>query len=177
MSQGPVGRRPAVRPRARTLWEEGRQPGHEVVSLSAALVMSAVTLDLWLGSGLTLFFDLCFVAVCVVAALAVRPTDFFTVGVLPPLLMVTVCLLLAFSDTDVLARPEDSIVQAVVTGLAHHSVALLAGNLVCLAVLVVRQRVSRRPDRLGGSDPAIPADSLTSDDHHGALGTAPGQAG
>lgn len=177
MSQGPAGGRPAVRPPARTLWEEGHQPGHEVVALAAALMMSVVTLDLWLGSGLTLFFDLCFVVVCVVAALAVRPTDFFSVGVLPPLLMVTLCLLLAFSDTDVLARPEDGVVQAVVTGLAHHSVALLVGNLVCLAVLVVRQRVSRRPDRLGGSDPAIPADSLTSDEHPGSLRAAPGQAG
>ena len=174
MSQGPRGRRPAARPRARTLWEEGRQPGHEVVTLAAALMMSAVTLDLWLGSGLTLFFDLCFVAVCVAAALAVRPSDFFTVGVLPPLLMVTLCLLLALSDTAVLARPEDSVVQAVVTGLAHHSVALLVGHLACLAALVVRQRVSRRPDRLGGSDPAIGADSLSSD---AVVPAAPGRAG
>ncbi len=177
MSQGPARGRPAVRPRARTLWEEGRQPGHEVVALAAAVMMSAVTLDLWLGSGLTLFFDLCFVAVCVASALTVRPPDFFTVGVLPPLLMMSLCVLLAVADTDVLARPEDGVVQAVVTGLAHHSVALLVGNLVCLAVLVVRQRISRRPDRLGGSDPAIGADSLTSDARSDVLRTAPGQAG
>ncbi len=177
MSQGPARGRPAVRPRARTLWEEGRQPGREVVALAAALMMSAVTLDLWLGAGLTLFFDLCFVAVCVAAALAVRPPDFFTVGVLPPLLMLGLCVLLAVADTDLLARPEDGVVQAVITGLAQHSVALLVGNLVCLAVLVVRQRVLRRPDRLGGSDPAIPADSLTSEEQPAPLRTAPGQAG
>lgn len=154
MSQAPTAR-PSPRPaRARTLWEEGRQPGHEVVALGAALTMSAVSIDLLLGSRLTLFFDLCFVAVCVAVALAVRPRDFFTVGVLPPLLMLLVCVLLALSDTSVLARPGDSVVQAVITGLAHHSIALMAGYLLCLAVLVVRQRFRDRPDRLGGGEPA-----------------------
>ena len=36
---------------ARTLWEEGRQPGHEVVALAAALTMTAVTVDLLLAAG------------------------------------------------------------------------------------------------------------------------------
>ncbi len=151
MSQAPPARPAPRAPRARTLWEEGRQPGYEVVALGAALTMSAVSLDLWWGSRLSLFFDLCFVAVCVAVALAVRPRDFFTVGVMPPLLMLTICVLLAVSDTSVIARAEDGVVQAVVTGLAHHSIALLAGYLLCLSVLVVRQRVLHRPDRLAGS--------------------------
>lgn len=155
----------APRPeRARTLWEEGRQPGTEVVALGGALVMTAVSIDLLLDTHLSLFFDLCFVAVCVAVALAVRPRDFFAVGILPPLLMVAVCLLLALADTAVLARPDDSVLQAVVTGLAHHAVALMVGSLLCLSVLVVRQRVQHRPDRLGGSDPAIAPDSLVADD-------------
>jgi len=132
---------------ARTLWEEGRQPGHEVAALAAALTMTAVSIDLLLDSSLSYFFDLCFVAICLAVALAVRPRDFFTVGVLPPLLLVTVCLLLALADTDVLARPDDSVVQATVTGLAHHMVALTVGYALCLSVLVVRQCVRRRPDR------------------------------
>lgn len=129
---------------ARTLWEEGRQPGHEVVALAAALTMTAVTVDLLLDDSLSFFFDLSFVAVCVGMALAVRPRDFFTIGVLPPLLMLTVCVLLALADTDVLARSSDGVVQATVTGLAHHMVALGTGYALCLAVLVVRQRVTRR---------------------------------
>ena len=129
---------------ARTLWEEGRQPGHEVVALAAALTMTAVTVDLLLDDSLSFFFDLSFVAVCVGMALAVRPRDFFAIGVLPPLLMLTVCVLLALADTDVLARSSDGVVQATVTGLAHHMVALGTGYALCLAVLVVRQRVARR---------------------------------
>lgn len=129
---------------ARTLWEEGRQPGHEVVALAAALTMTAVTVDLLLDDSLSFFFDLSFVAVCVGMALAVRPRDFFTIGVLPPLLMLAVCVLLAIADTDVLARPSDGVVQATVTGLAHHMVALGTGYALCLAVLVVRQRATRR---------------------------------
>ncbi|GAA0975677.1 hypothetical protein ENKNEFLB_03706 [Nocardioides aquaticus] len=129
---------------ARTLWEEGRQPGHEVVALAAALTMTAVTVDLLLDDSLSFFFDLSFVAVCVGMALAVRPRDFFTIGVLPPLLMLAVCVLLAIADTDVLARSSDGVVQATVTGLAHHMVALGTGYALCLAVLVVRQRATRR---------------------------------
>lgn len=129
---------------ARTLWEEGRQPGHEVVALAAALTMTAVTVDLLLDDSLSFFFDLSFVAVCVGMALAVRPRDFFTIGVLPPLLMLAVCVLLAVADTDVLARSSDGVVQATVTGLAHHMVALGTGYALCLAVLVVRQRATRR---------------------------------
>ncbi len=129
---------------ARTLWEEGRQPGHEVVALAAALTMTAVSVDLLLDDSLSFFFDLSFVAVCVGMALAVRPRDFFTIGVLPPLLMLAVCVLLALADTDVLARSSDGVVQATVTGLAHHMVALGTGYALCLAVLVVRQRVTHR---------------------------------
>ncbi len=141
---------------ARTLWEEGRRPGHEVVALAAALTMTAVTIDLLLDDSLSYFFDLSFVSVCVGVALAVRPSDFFTVGVLPPLLMLTVCVLLALADTDVLARPTDGVVQATVTGLAHHMVALGVGYLLCLAVLVVRQRVAGRP--VGATHPVEAAE-------------------
>lgn len=144
---------------ARTLWEEGRQPGHEVVALAAALIMTAVTVDLLLDDSLSYFFDLSFVSVCVGVALAVRPRDFFTIGVLPPLLMLTVSVLLALADTDVLARPTDGVVQATVTGLAHHMVALGVGYLLCLAVLVVRQRVTRR-----GAGAAHPVEAAGSPD-------------
>ena len=46
------------------------------------------------SGGVGLFFDLGFVALCLGLALAVRPTDFFVVGVLPPLIMVGVFVLL-----------------------------------------------------------------------------------
>jgi ATP/ADP translocase len=83
------------------------------------------------------------VAICLASALLVRPRDFFTVGVLPPLLMFGTMVLVALNGTRVIAHRHDSIVQAVITGLAHHAVALFIGYAVCLVTLVLRQRASR----------------------------------
>jgi hypothetical protein len=129
---------------ARTLWEEGREPGREVVALGVALALTAVVVDLLLVGRVSLFFDLCFVALSLGLALAVRPTDFFVVGVLPPLIMVGVFVLLGLTRPAVIAHPEDGVVQAVVSGLSHHSGALVVGYLLCLACLAQRQRVAAR---------------------------------
>jgi hypothetical protein len=81
---------------------------------------------------------------CVGLALAVRPTDFFTVGVLPPLIMVGVFALLGLTRPAAIADPRDGVVQAVVSGLSHHSGALVAGYLLCLGCLELRRRMARR---------------------------------
>ena len=116
-----------------------------MIALAVALALSAVVLDVALGQDLGLFFDLCFVALCVAIALLVRPRDFFTVGVLPPLLMLGVFVLLDIARPDVLGHPKDGVVQSVVTGLAHHSGALVAGYVLCLTVLAIRHHVSQTP--------------------------------
>lgn len=131
----------------RTLWEEGREPGRQVVALGAALALSAVVIDVAVVGRISLFFDLCFITLCVALALAVRPTDFFTVGVLPPLIMVGVFTLLGFTRPEVIADPRDGVIQAVVSGLSHHSVALVVGYLLCLVCLALRQRMAQRPDQ------------------------------
>jgi uncharacterized protein DUF6542 len=128
----------------RTLWEEGREPGPQVVALGAALALTAVAIDVALVGRVSLFFDLCFVTMCVALALAVRPTDFFTVGVLPPLIMVGVFTLLGLTRPAAIADPRDGVVQAVVSGLSHHSGALVAGYLLCLGCLELRRRMARR---------------------------------
>ncbi len=128
----------------RTLWDEGRLPGREVVALGAAVLLTVVLVDLMLAGHLSLFFDLCFVTLCVGLALAVRPRDFFTVGVLPPLLMLLALLLLAVADPGAVARSQDGVVQALVTGLSSHSGALVSGYLLCLGALLVRDRVAVR---------------------------------
>ena len=130
-------------PGTRTIWEEGHEPGREVVALGVALALTAAALDLMLTDRVGLLFDLGFVALCLGLALAVRRTDFFAVGVLPPLLMLSTFLLLAMSRAEAIARAHDGVVQAVVSGLAHHSVALGLGYAVALVVLAVRQRVAR----------------------------------
>ncbi len=134
-------------PGRRTLWEEGREPGRQVVVLGVAAALSALALDLWLGGDVGFFFDLSFVTLCLALALAVRPSDFFTVGVLPPLLMVGVMVLLEVARPGVIGHPSDGMVQSLVTGLADHSSALVTGYLLTLLTLAVRQRFVRSPAR------------------------------
>lgn len=126
----------------RTVWEEGRESGREVVALGFALALTVIVVDLAAGARVGWFFDFCFVALCIALALAVRPSDFFVVGVLPPLLMGGLFLLLAIARPTTIGRAGDGLVQATVSGLSHHSLALLAGYASCLAVLFVRQRVA-----------------------------------
>ncbi|WP_240641391.1 DUF6542 domain-containing protein [Nocardioides ferulae] len=128
----------------RTLWEEGRASAREVVTLGVAVALSLAALDLLLFGQLTVLFDLAFVALSVGLALAVRPRDFFTVGVLPPLLMLGLFVLLGATDPGTIARAEDGVVQAVVSGLSHHSAALVVGYLLCLGVLALRHQVANR---------------------------------
>ncbi len=139
---------------ARTLWEEGREPGRQVVALGVAVALTVAALDVAMADRVSLFFDLCFVALCVGLALTVRPTDFFMVGVLPPLIMVGVFTLLGLTRPEVIAHPEDGVVQAVVSGLSHHSGALVAGYVLCLATLAYRHRflTTARDDRRAHSN-------------------------
>lgn len=130
-------RQPQAAPR--TLWEEGRLPGRQVVALTTLLAVGLAWLNVALTGRLSLFFDLTFVLLCVVAALAVRPRDFFAVGVLPPLLMLGVVTMLAATTRAAVADEVDSLVQAVVSGLAHHAGGLVAGYAPALLVLALRQ--------------------------------------
>lgn len=123
------------------LWTRGREAGHEVVALGIALALSIAVLDVALVGHLSVVFDLCFVALALTLALRVRPTDFFTVGVSPPLIMAGLFILLSISNPETLAHPDDGVVQAVVSGLSRHSAALVAGYALCLGCLAVRQRV------------------------------------
>lgn len=120
--------------------DAGRQTGREVVTLGLAVTLSAVAIDVLLTGRLTIFFDLCFVALCLALAALVRRGDFFAVGLLPPVLMLVVFAFLALVARDTIADPRDNPAQAVVTGIAHHSQALLAGYAVCLGWLAWRLR-------------------------------------
>jgi hypothetical protein len=130
-------------PHSRTLWEEGRKPGRLVASAAGVLVLLVVVADLGAFHDLTLLFDVAFVLICVAAALAVRPRDFFVIGVYPPLLMAGTVALLALLARDAVAEPADGFLQAVVSGLAHHSGFLVLGYGLTLGILALRQ-VARR---------------------------------
>jgi hypothetical protein len=120
---------------ADTRWQAGREPGLQVVSLGVALTLTAVALDVLLVGSLTLFFDLCFVALCLGLAALVRRQDFYLVALLPPVLMVVVFGFVAVVARDAIADPRDSILQAVVSGVATHGVALFIGYALCLGWL------------------------------------------
>jgi hypothetical protein len=114
-----------------------------MVALGLALTLTVAVLDVGIGGRVGLFFDLAFVAVCVATALLVRPEDFFTVGVLPPLIMLTVFVLVGVSHRIAIAPHGEGLVQAVVTGLSHHAVALGIGYAACLSCLAVRDQFAR----------------------------------
>ena len=103
------------------------------------VALLVVTLVSTMFGHIGLFFDVAFVLICLGAALWVHPRDFFGVGVLPPLLLGFTVVVLAFVDRAAVARPGDTLVQAVVSGLAHHALALVIGYGLTLAVLALRQ--------------------------------------
>lgn len=145
---------PSSAPRHRTLWEEGRHSGRLVTQVALTATLLAALAHLPLGADLGLAFDVVFVLSCLGAALAVRPRDFFVAGVLPPLLLAGTVMLLALVSRGVVADERDGLVQAIVSGLAHHAGPLVVAYGLSLAVLAVRQvalrhdgaiRVTSRP--------------------------------
>jgi hypothetical protein len=121
-----------------------------VANAAGALVLLVVVLDLLVFSGVTVVFDIAFVLVCVAAALAVRPKDFFVIGVFPPLLMAGTVAVLALLTRGSVADPGDGFLQAVVSGLAHHAGSLVTGYALTLAILALRQVALRNAGTIRG---------------------------
>ncbi len=136
---------------APTLWEEGRWSGRRVTRFSMLASALLVAADLAATGRLERIFDSGFIVLCVGMALAIRPQDFFRVGVLPPMLLLGVCVTLGLGHRASIAAADDGLVQSVISGLAHHSGPLLAGYALALAVLGIRSRVARRHSNHDGS--------------------------
>lgn len=137
-------------------WQPGHERGRDVVALGLALALTAVLFDVLVTGRVSWLFDVCFVLLSAALAVLVAPRDMFTVGVLPPLLMLAVFVFVALDDPTALGRPGDSTAQAVMTGLAHHSLALCAGYGLCLGLLAQRRRLATTR-RSGTSRPRPPA--------------------
>ena len=123
---------------AGVFWAVGREPGRQVVSLGVAVTLTAVSFDVLLVGRLSLFFDLCFMVLCLGLAALVRRQDFFLVALLPPVLMTAVFWFVALVARDAVADPRDSVLQAIVSGVATHGVALGVGYALCLGWLAWR---------------------------------------
>lgn len=142
---------------APTLWEEGRWSGRRVTRFSTLVSALLVAADLVATGRLERIFDSGFIVLCVGMALAVHPRDFFRVGVLPPMLLLGICVLLGLGHRAAIAASGDGFVQSVISGLARHSGPLLAGYALALVVLAIRSRVLRRH----GSGASLGDDVLT----------------
>ena len=128
----------------RTLWEEGTNTSRQVATLASGAALLVVLANILLSGEITMFFDIAFVVICVASALAVRPHDFFAIGVLPPLLMFGTVAILALVAPGMAAESRDGLIQAVVSGLAHHAGALVVGYGLTLVTLALRQMASQK---------------------------------
>ena len=149
--------------------------GSRVMRLAVLSGLLVLALDLAINSRLTLLFDIGFVLLCVAAALAVRPRDFFHVGVLPPLLLLGFITLVASIRRSWVAESGDGLIQAVVSGLAHRASGLLAAYLLALAVLAIRQRVLKRrySNRAGSPAPTRATSGAPSEKSMTVVGSEP----
>lgn len=123
-----------------TIWDEGQEPGARVVALGVALALTVAVVESTVGDRVGVLFDVCFVMICVGVALLVHPRDFFAVGVMPPLLMVGIFVLFAIGSRDGLgAHHGDGFLQAIVSALGRHSIALFLGYGLALGCLLIRR--------------------------------------
>jgi hypothetical protein len=136
---------------------QGDESGRQVVALGLAVALTVVVLDQLMVGRLSLFFDLCFITLCLALAVRAPRDDWFVAGLLPPVLMLAVFLLLALTAPHLIAKPDDGVVQAVVSGLAHHSTALLVGYALALATWWRRWTTAEATDaEPGAAAPAEP---------------------
>jgi hypothetical protein len=133
-------------PRATTATEYVAPPGmpaRGIIMTSAAAALGCAGLDFALTGRLSMFFDLCFIVVCLVGAMAVRRRDLFTTGVLAPLVFAGVIGVVAVLSPETFVA-QGGISKVFLTGLADHAGALVAGYAVALATVAARVS-ARRP--------------------------------
>ena len=151
--------------------------GSRVTRLAVLGGLVVLALDLLLGPRVGVLFDIGFVLLCLAAALAVHPRDFFGVGVLPPLLLLGLITLAAIIDTASVADPGDGLIQAVVSGLAHRATALMTAYVLVLGVLAIRQRVAvkrrRYSNRAGSPAPTRATSGAPSEKSTTVVGSDP----
>jgi hypothetical protein len=117
-------------------------PGRGVCLLTLVALGGCAAADLALARGITMFFDLCFVTVCLVASMSVRRRDLFTTGVLPPLVFAAVVGAVAILSPGTFVQVGGAF-KAFMTGLAEHAPGLVAGYAVALVTVGSRVGASR----------------------------------
>ncbi len=141
-----------------------------MVALGLAVTLSVVALDHLMVGRLSLFFDLCFITLCLGLAVRVAGEALFVMSLLPPFLMLAVFTLLGAVAPEMIAEPDDGMVQSLVSGLAHHSTALLVGYGLALVTLAAPATSLLEARRVAGADPEHLGVALRPVDHGGRLG-------
>lgn len=116
-------------------------PGRGAILGTLAATAAVAALNLALVGGLTFFFDICFVVVGLVAAMAVRRQDLFTAAVLPPLVFAAVIGAVAVLFPEAIL-PDASLGKVFMVGLTTHADGLVGGY--GAALLTVGARVIAR---------------------------------
>lgn len=124
-----------------------------MLRLGALAISVAALAEAVIRGEVGLAFDLAFVATCVAMALAVRPEEFFTIGIAPPILLAGLFWILGIVAPGAIADPDDVALQALVSGMAHHANALMAGYALCLACLGIRRSWVQDSKRSGSPAP------------------------
>ena len=127
------------------LWLQGTEPGRRVAALGLALVLTIVVIDYVLVGRLSFLFDLAFITLCLYLAVRIEDESISVAAILPPALFIVVVLFLAVISPEMVAEPDDGVVQSVVTGIATHSLALVAGWTLALLAFAVRRHGSLNP--------------------------------
>jgi hypothetical protein len=116
-------------------------PARGVILASLLASLLCAVADCALTGTLTMFFDLCFITICLVGAMGVRREDLFTTAVLAPLALAAVVLMVAVGVPD--AFGPGPLSRVFFVGLAAHAGALVCGYGVALAVVGGRVAASR----------------------------------
>ena len=112
-------------------------PGRGIIVVAGLATGLVVGLDFALTGGLSYFFDLTFVVICLVAGMAVRGHDLFTSGVLPPLVFGAAIGLVSFLAPATFV-PSGGIAETFLTGLTSHAGALVFGYGTALVTVAGR---------------------------------------
>jgi hypothetical protein len=124
-------------PRATVYASLPGMPGRGVIVVTSVATAATALLDFALTGGLSYFFDLTFVVICLVAAMAVRGHDLFTTGVLPPIAFGFTIAVIAVVAPATFASGA-GVGQVFLTGLTAHAGALVFGYGTALLTVAAR---------------------------------------
>lgn len=148
----PAGERSPAR---RAPWVGAEPPVVRVLATALGVMAVVAFIEILLADSVGWLLGLTLIVASLGVALIVRPNDLFTAGVFPPLLLVSVLLVVAVLHGDGIQVgrlvADAGVAQRVIAGFVHLAGALVAAHALTLIVVALRGRISRRPKQPGSS--------------------------